>query len=319
MKKFEICENIDNFAIKKKPIVLAFGMFDGLHLGHQKVIKKAQQIAQKINGKTFVLTFKTHPKTFISNSTKTRILTTNDEKIFLLKKFGLDGIIFLDFDKKTKNLEPKAFLQNVLKNKTNFSALVVGEDFHFGKNRRGNVLTLKNLAKTLNFKFFIVKNKIRNKKKISSTEIKNLILRGEIEKANKLLGYNYFVQNKVVKGDELARTFGFPTANLDPLHLENKVLPTGVFVGLSELKNQIFDSVISVGYKKTLKKDNEKLCVESHLLGFDKNIYNQNLDVSFIKKIRDQKKFKDLAELVEQIKKDVKIAKNIFRKLREKK
>jgi riboflavin kinase/FMN adenylyltransferase len=307
----KIFNGINSFNLKKdKPLVMAMGMFDGLHLGHKKVISEAKKLASKLNGYSFVLTFDTHPRKIINSDPNLGILTTNEEKISILKKIDIDGILFLYFDKTTSQMAPELFIKHYLIDKLNIKGLVVGEDFKFGKNKKGDLKLLKNLASKYNFALKAIKNIKKNSQKISSTLIKKELSNSKLKTANSSLDYNYFIENKVIKGHEIAKKFGTPTANL---HIPfDKILPEGVFIGLTEYKNKKHPSIVSVGHKPTLNNEN-KLCIETHILDFNKDIYGKNIKVSFIKKIRNQKKFKSLDLLFNQVKKDIKQAEIFFK------
>ena len=311
MKNIKIINGITNFQNQKKPLVLAMGMFDGVHLGHQKVILEAKNLAREIDGTVFVLTFDTHPRKLLSNQNDFGILTTNEEKTEILAKLDVAGILFLYFDKQTSSMEPEKFVEQELVNKLGIKGLVVGEDFRFGKDGQGDVLLLKNLAKKYKFYLKSVENIKFNDLKISSTLIKNELLDENLDAANLHLGYNFLIKNKVIKGLQIARKFDVPTANV---HIPSgKILPNGVFAGLTEWQNKKYPSVISVGHRQTLEQ-HKQLCLETHLLDFENEIYGDEVEVSFCKKIREQQKFENLDLLFARVKEDIKEAKKYFKK-----
>ena len=309
-----IFNGINSYVNQDKPVVLAMGMFDGIHLGHKKVLEEAKKIAADINGLVFVLTFDIHPKRLLYPDNEFYMLTTNDEKIMLFKKLNIDGVVFLYFDNHTANMDPENFLRNDLLKKINAKAIVVGDDFKFGKDKKGDVKFLKKFCNKLDVKFKVVDAfKDDNGDKVSSSLIREYIKNSSIKDANIDLGHNYFIHNKVIKGLGLASKFGIPTANIHIPHF--KILPKGVFTGYTNICGKEYPSVISVGSQKTLEKGEDKLCLETHVLNFDEDIYHKDVSVKFVDKLRDQKKFDSLDDLFDQIKKDVDTAKVIFSKL----
>ena len=284
----KICNGIKQYKAyqkndkEKKPLVLAMGMFDGVHLGHQKVILEAKNLAREIDGKVFVLTFDAHPRKLLNlpkDFDNFGILTTNDEKTEILAKMGIDGILFLYFDKRISSMDPEKFVKQELINKLDIKALVVGEDFRFGKAKKGDVELLKILSEK--YKFFLkpVENIKFDNLKISSSLIRRELKNGNLDAANLHLGYKFFIKNRVIKGLGIARKFSVPTANIHiPL---DKILPNGVFAGITELKNKKYPSVISVGHRQTLE-NHKQLCLETHVLDFDREIYDEQVEISFL-------------------------------------
>ncbi len=284
--------------------VFTIGMFDGLHLGHKKVINFAKNLAEKIDGKVFVITFDTHPRAIFSSIKEDFILTTNEEKLQILQDMNIDGVIFLYFDCKTANILPEEFVKKDLMAKLNPHTIVVGEDFRFGKDKKGDAKLLQKFVDTEIVP--ILKN--NNGEKISSSYIRELLQNGDIEKVNQMLGHNYFVCGQVIHGLAIARKFGVPTANI---HISNlKLLPTGVFAGLTDIEDNKFLSAISIGIRQTLDKKDSKLCLESHVIDFDQDIYHKRVKLELERKIRSQQKFDSLDKLFEQIRKDIEIIKN---------
>jgi riboflavin kinase/FMN adenylyltransferase len=278
--------------------VIALGMFDGMHLGHKKVIMQAKKVAAEINGKVFVVTFDTHPRQIFSSKHEDYLLTTNPEKLSILENFNIDGVVFLYFDQKTANMNAENFIKKDLIAKLNPHTVVVGKDFRFAKDQEGDVNFMK--------KFVNVEAVSEIKKdgdKISSTHIRASIENGDLYFANKLLGYNYFMQNQVIHGLGLASKFDVPTANI---HIPQfKLLPQGVFLGYTNVDGKAYLSAVSIGMRKTMNQAKPKLCCETHLIDFEGNIYHKNVKVQLVKKIREQQHFKSLDLLFKQVKKDI--------------
>ena len=292
--------------LKQKPLVVAFGMFDGLHNGHKKVILEAKDLAKKIDGNVFVLTFDLHPKKLLYPRQDFGIITTTEEKIELLQQMSVDGVIFLYFTSHTAAMSPENFLKNDLINSLGMKVLVVGEDFKFGKDQKGDLVFLEKMSKKYGFILKSVANVKIDSQKISSTSIRQKLQNGDVSSVNLYLGHDYFIRGKVIKGLGLARKAGFPTANI---HIPSgKILPNGVFIGMTKINGVKYPSVISVGFRKTLEEKKARLCLETHILDFSREIYDETVEVSFIKNIREQKKFETIDLLFKQVKKDVEVA-----------
>ncbi|MCP4482499.1 MAG: bifunctional riboflavin kinase/FAD synthetase [bacterium] len=294
----KIYHGINSYKKIKNNTVVALGMFDGIHLGHKKIIKHAQKIAKDIAGELLLITFNTHPKHLFSPMKKDYLLTTNEEKIYILKKLGVNSILFLNFDIKTANMSAENFLKKDILEKINPQTIVVGKNFRFGKDKQGDIHLISkhsNLASIEEIK--------KNKQKISSTNIRELLRQGNIKETNELLGHTYFIKNQIIHGFGLATRFGVSTANI---HIPKfKLLPEGVFKGYTQINNSNHLSAISIGLRHTLDRHKEKLCCESHLIDFKKNIYHQNIILELKEKIRDQQKFNSLTQLFDQVKKDI--------------
>jgi riboflavin kinase / FMN adenylyltransferase len=299
--------------LEKHNLVLAIGMFDGVHLGHKKIIKEARCLADKLNSKMAILTFFNHPKQIFNND-KIKLILTNKEKIEILKnfEFNIDNIVFLPFNERFSKINPKVFM-NMLFQFFDLKGIVVGQDFCFGSGREGNTEFIKSFLKenNKNISFKVVDILCKNGEKISSTIIKKNLLDGNLKQVKEFLGHDFFVMGKVVKGFQIARKYGYPTANV--WTKKNKIIPEGVFLGKIEYKNLFYYGIISVGKRETLDK-NLMLSLEVHIFDFSSDIYGENLKVYFLEKIRDQKKFNSLSDLFSQVEKDINIAKEILKK-----
>ncbi|MDO8734702.1 MAG: riboflavin biosynthesis protein RibF, partial [Elusimicrobiota bacterium] len=269
---------------------------DGVHLGHQKVLKTAVDYARNYNSETVVLTFDNIPKKQFG------MLSTLTEKIRLIKSQGIKKVRILPFNK-IKNLIPKNFLKLYLKN---CFCIVIGYDFRFGKKRRGSVKTIENFCK----KTIIVKP-IRYKSKIiSSTLIKKELISGRIEQVNYLLGKNYTFEGKVIRGLGLGKKLGFPTANLTVE--KEKILPEGIFISQVKIGKKIYRSMTYVGRKPTLGLSAKT--VEVYILGFEGRLYGEKISVELLSKIRNDKKFLSVKKLSQRIRNDLKITQRYLKK-----
>lgn len=290
------CKNLKN------PI-LTLGMYDGVHLGHQKIIQKLNEIASEVDGESVLLTFEPHPRiTLNKGADSLQLITTLDEKIELLRNYGLKNLILHPFTKEFSQLSSTDFVKQFLVDQIGIHSIVIGYDHHFGKNREGNFEQLNLLSKELNFNCVKIDEIKSNGGHISSTQIRNALLNGNLEFASKGLNRKFGLTGVVIHGDKLGRTLGFPTANLktEPYKL---IPPNGVYVAKVFLNDEEFKGLVSIGTRPTVTDSSEKR-VEVYILDFDREIYGEELTIEFHHKIRDDLKFASINALVEQMKQD---------------
>jgi riboflavin kinase/FMN adenylyltransferase len=296
----------------KEKTAIALGMFDGAHLGHQKVISHAKKFALEHGLRTGVITLKSHPKEIthrnLKNKSTPKLITNLETRLEILKDMGIDFALVIDFNQDFMDTTAEEYLNIYLKQKLNVAFISVGFDHHFGKNRLGNIELLRNWCKENSIELkvqeaFQVVDTI-----VSSSLIRHLLEHSQIKEANEYLGYPYRYIAKVIHGDKKGREIGFPTANLE---IDPKVqLPAnGVYKGYCKILNnkynqQTFKAAINIGYKPTINSEN-KQSLEVHIPDFDGDIYAEKLDLSFTEKIREEQKFNSLEELKIQIKKDI--------------
>lgn len=294
----EIISDITAF----KESVIGLGFFDGIHKGHEILIKNVTKLAKKYKLPSILITFKKSPAEYFNKTVK--YITTNEEKLDIISEFGIDYIIELPLDKKTINTSAISFLENYLIKQLNVKYIITGFNFTFGKNKEGTSSTLKNLQSKLKYNYIEIPAVKDGDNIISSTYIKELLTRGEIEKANTLLYKPFQISGIVQKGDEIGKTLGFPTANID--YNSSKIsIPFGVYAVNVEYDNQIRKGIMNYGIKPTLNKHISEPTAETHIFNFDKNIYNEKIQVKILKQIRKEKKFNSINELKLQIKKDI--------------
>ena len=285
--------------------VIAIGNFDGLHLGHKKVINEAKQKAKKNNLPFGLMTFEPVPVMFFSKSTNDHRINSSEQKKVQLKKFKLDFLIVIRFNKSFSSLTAKEFIKKILYKKTKCKYLYVSKNFKFGYKRQGDIQTLKKFEKQFNYKIIVTKPFKKNHKIISSTFIRKKIRKGKINLANKLLNRNWSIEGKVIQGRKRGRRIGFPTCNMS---LNNYVVPKlGVYAVKVKGKSFNNNGIANVGYRPTF--NGKKLLLETNIFGFNKNLYNKVINVSFKKFIRAEKKFRNFQDLKKQIKIDIKLAK----------
>ena len=285
--------------------VIAIGNFDGLHLGHQKVINEAKRKAKKNKIPFGAMTFEPVPVMFFNKKIKNHRINSLEQKKDQLKKFKLDFLIIIKFNKKFSSLSAEEFIKKIIFKKTKCKFLYVSKNFKFGFKRQGNIKTLKKFEKTYGFTNIVTKPFKKNNKTISSTFIRKKIRLGKIVEINKLLNRNWTVIGKVIKGQSRGRKIGFPTCNLK---FNNYVIPKlGVYAVKVKSKNFNKNGIANVGYRPTFNGKN--LLLETNIFGINKNLYNKEISISFKKFIRPEKKFRNLKYLKKQIKLDIKQAK----------
>ncbi len=281
--------------------VIAIGNFDGVHLGHQKVLNDAKLKAKKNNLSFGVVTFEPIPVMFFNKNIKNHRINTFDQKVDNLKKIGPNFLKIIDFNKRFSNLSPKMFIKKIIYENLNAKFVFVSKNFRFGKNRKGNISTLKKFEKFFNYKTFISLPFKQKRKILSSTIIRKKISLGKIYEVNKSLGRNWSVRGKVIKGERRGRKIGFPTCNLE---LTDYVIPKlGVYSVSIQIGKKIKKGIANVGYRPTFRGKN--ILLEVNIFGINSNLYKKEIIVNFLKFIRKEKKFKNINELKFQIKKDI--------------
>lgn len=279
---------------------IALGSFDGLHLGHLSLIHKVHEEAQKNGGRSIVYTFKNHPRALLNKDDAPKLLMDNNEKAEFLEKCGVDILYFQEFNKEFMEMTPKEFIEFLI-NRFNIKGLIVGFNYKFGYKNMGDTELLKELQKEYNFKLFIMEPCKYDGKVISSTRIRNSVEDGKIYEAYKMLGHPFRLSGEVMHGRKIGRTIGFPTANLK--YDKNFILPAvGVYYTNVKVNNSMYKGITSVGNNPTV--EGKTLTIETYILDFNKDIYGENIEVFFIKKIRNEKKFNGVEQLKNQLEKD---------------
>jgi len=297
-----------------KPVVLTIGTFDGLHIGHQKIIKRLTKNAKKQNLQSVVLTFFPHPRMVLQKNTDLKLLNTIDEKIELFTKYELEVLVIHPFDKDFSELSAEEFVKNILIEKLNLKKIIIGYDHRFGKNRTAGIDELIAFGKKYHFEVEQIPAQEIDEISISSTKIRKALTDGDIYLANSFLGYDYFFDAKVVHGRKIGKTLGYPTANLE-ISEDYKLIPkTGIYIVKVLFDNQYFKGMMSIGTNPTVKGVNQT--IEVNILDFDRDIYNKKIRIYFLEKIRDEQKFISIEELKTQMQKDKEITLRYFYALR---
>ena len=303
--------SIDNDNLKN---YIALGFFDGIHLGHQALLNWCVKEAKLANATSTAILFDEHPEKVIKNYNNFHLLTTLKERIRRIRELGLQQIIIINFNDEFQKITPENFIVEILLKKLNMSAVFVGYNYNFGFQKKGDIKLIKKLSDYYNFKSYVLKPEtLEEKQKISTTIIKENLIEGNIEKANKLLGYPYELNGKVIHGDNRGSTvLSFPTANL--ALAKEKLLPkNGVYIAFAYSGGKKYNGLVNIGFRPTFKKQKDDTSVEIYIFDFCDDIYNKKISISLLKRIRDEKRFTDARDLATQITKDKIIAEKYFR------
>lgn len=287
---------------EKAPSYVTIGTFDGVHIGHQKVLKKLVKSAKKNNASPILLTFFPHPRMVLQKEIGIKLINTIDERIKLLEKTGIETLVIYPFNEEFANQTALHFVRNILVNKLNIKKLFIGYDHRFGKNREGDFEHLKEYGHTYNFNVKEISKLDINNIGVSSTKIRNAIENGDILKANKYLGYHFMLTGKVVEGRNLGEKIGFPTANLN-IKESYKLLPkTGAYIVKSNIDDEVVFGMMNIGYRPTLKGKHQT--IEIHFFNFNKNLYHNTIQVEILNFLREEQKFESVQNLKNQLKTD---------------
>ncbi|MDP8200890.1 MAG: bifunctional riboflavin kinase/FAD synthetase [Candidatus Tenebribacter burtonii] len=296
-----------------KPVI-TMGTFDGVHLGHIKLLNQVVKKAKGNNTKSVVITYFHHPLETIHKKTFPYLLTEQENKENLIKECGIDCVLYLDFDEKMAQMQPEDFLKKIIIDEIKTQYLIVGYDIHFGNSRGGNYKLLKDRSSIYNYSIELIEPVKIDNYIISSSLIRDYIREGDMQFAAKLLGRNYSIHGSVQLGHRIGRKIGFPTINLQPLDA-NKLIPAiGVYICEVLVEGKKYIGVTNIGYSPTLKTTRIKE-IETHILDFNEDMYHKEVEICFNKKIRDELQFKDTNELIKAIGRDVQQARKFFSKL----
>ena len=289
--------------------IATIGSFDGIHIGHKKILQTLTKIAKKNNGKSILITFWPHPRYVLKKNNDFKLLTSLDEKIKLFEKNKIDILYIVDFSLKFSKVSANKFIENILLEKLKINCLLIGYNNNFGKNREGNIRYLEENNKKFDIDIISIPKQSVEKISISSTKIREYLNDGKISSANRLLGRKYSINGKVVRGNGIGRKINFPTANIE-IDEPKKLLPkSGVYAVKIILNRKIYLGMLNIGYNPTIK--NEKKSIEVNIFKFSEDIYNNKISINFIRRIRNEKKFKNLNELKKQLIIDKKKVKSI--------
>ena len=293
--------SISSFTPQKKTIV-TIGTFDGVHVGHQKVLQKLHKLAIEKNAESVLLTFFPHPRMILQQDLDIKLLNTIEEKKQLISEFDIDHLIIHPFDIDFSRLTAEDFVKNVLVEQLNICSIIIGYDHRFGRNRTATIDDLIEFGEKYNFDVLQITAKEIDEIAISSTKIRNALLEGDIETANVFLGYKYSLTGLVVEGKKIGRTIQFPTANIQ-IDESYKLIPKeGVYIAQITLESQVYFGMMNIGTNPTISEGKQN--IEVHIFNFNETIYHQNITICFLERIRDEQKYDSLEDLKNQLEKD---------------
>ena len=297
----KIFHSINEFHSNKKTIV-TLGTFDGVHIGHTEILKKLTQNTHDGEFESTVLTFFPHPRTVLQGKSDLKLLNTINEKISLLENIGIENLIIHPFDEKFAELSAEEFAKTILVDQLHIHKIIIGYDHRFGKNRTADINDLITFGTQFGFEVEQISAQEIDAISISSTKIRNALELGDIDLANQYLGYSYFLSGTVVKGKQLGRTIGFPTANIE-LDEDYKLVPkNGVYIVCAKIDDQLVNGMMNIGFNPTVEGKNKT--IEVHLFDFNSDLYNHKIKISIKYPIRSEQKFESIAVLKQQLMKD---------------
>lgn len=292
-------------------VILTIGTYDGVHYGHQQIIKRIIDLAKEHQTESVLLTFHPHPRLVLQPDFDLKMITTIDEKVKLLEHYGIDHFVICPFSPDFAAIPAELYVKDVLVKHFLPKKIVIGYDHRFGKGRTGNIDLLKKLEQDFNYSVEEISKQTVDDLSVSSTKVRSYLLDGKIEAANELLVHPFTISGEVVGGDKIGRTLGFPTANLSINQPHKLIPPSGVYAIKASVNNSIHNGLLSIGRKPTFG-DGLKEFIEAYLFDFDQDIYGEQLEVILIAKIRDEIKFENKEALIQQMNNDVLMAKNQY-------
>lgn len=294
-----------------KNAVLTIGTYDGVHFGHQQIIKKVVELAKSINGESILMTFNPHPRFIINPNETLKLITTFDEKVDILANFGLNHIVAFPFSLDFASMDAEDYVKNILVKHFNPKIIVIGYDHKFGKNREGDIHLLQKMGPEFGFIVKEIEKQTLEEIAVSSTKVRRALLEGDILSANNLLVHPFSLQGKVVDGDKMGRKLGFPTANIQIDNPNKLIPPSGVYAVKVNIEGNLFNGALSIGIRPTFNFGPKEV-IEVYIIEFDKNIYGKLIKLNFYKKIRSQVKFEKLEDLITQMRDDIIQCKSIL-------
>lgn len=288
--------------------IVTVGTFDGVHIGHQKIIDRINELARQSGSESVLLTFFPHPRLVLfPDDNELKLLSTLDERIERLEKSGIDHLIVHPFSVEFSRITAVQYVRDILVNELNVSKLVIGYDHHFGRNREGNLDQLREMAPEYGFEVEEIPAQEIEDVNVSSTKIRKALEEGDLSKANGYLGYRYTLSGEVFKGDRIGRSIGFPTANVKPKEDYKLVPGKGVYSVTASFEGKVFPAMANLGNRPTVSQSDRRI-LEVHIFNFDGDLYGKEITITFVDRIRDEIKFDSLDKLREQLEKDTLVA-----------
>ncbi len=306
----KIISSPNELAAPNGRVCAAIGMFDGVHLGHQQVLRQAVTDAHQHEAISLCVTFDQHPATVIAPERAPGLIQSLSQRLHAIETLGVDATLLLEFDEPMSRITAPDFIRNLHHDLGEIKSLCVGAKFAFGHNRAGKVDLLKQLGQELGFTVHGLASVALNDETISSSSIRKAIKAGDFDATSQMLGREHALTGKVIRGDGRGRELGFPTANLDITGLCTP--PSGVYAAHSLVKGQTHRTAVNIGQRPTVKEPEPRLHVEAHILDFEDDLYDEDLEITFVEKLRDEEKFDSLEELQQQIAADIQKARTLF-------
>ncbi len=301
-----VYNSIDNFPGTANAVV-TIGTFDGVHIGHQQIIRHLRKLAAETKGETVLLTFFPHPRMVLQpDDNDLKLITTMEEREELLRSFGIDHLIIQPFSKEFSRISATEFVRDQLIQRIGMKTLVIGYDHHFGRNREGSYKDMEEMAPVYGFRLEEISEQMINDVAVSSTKVRKSLLEGDIETANNLLGHRFSFRGKVVEGDRIGRTLGFPTANIEIAEPYKLIAGNGIYAVQAKVQNVMLNGMLYIGNRPAVGGIDRR--IELNIFDFDSEIYHENIQVFLVSRIRGDMPFIDLESLKEKMKEDKVIA-----------
>lgn len=307
--KIEVIKGLEPLKEKYPNLVLTIGNFDGIHIGHQRILRRVVQRAKELGGISMAMSFDPHPVKVLSPERGLKLMTTNEEKARVMEALGIEKLLLVNFNSEFARLEPDAFVKEVLVEKLAPREIIVGHNYAFGKGRKGNTALLRRRGRKYGFKLSVVRHAKLKGKVVSSSRTRMKIEKGRVEDAALLLGRPYVLEGTVVKGaGRGAKLLGYPTANINN---NNELLPrSGVYAVKVKIQGEVYNGVANIGTNPTFGENKET--VEVHIIGFSGDILGRRIRLYFLQRLRDEEKFPDAKSLKNAIARDITEAEKIF-------
>jgi riboflavin kinase/FMN adenylyltransferase len=295
-----VFKGLDNLPPFKNP-VLTIGTFDGVHLGHAKIIERLRKKAIEVDGESIIITFDPHPRFVVApNSTPIELLSTSQEKIKALQALHVDNVVIVPFTKAFSDISAEAYIRDFIVSNFHPHTIIIGYDHHFGKNRQGNYQLLESVKATYGFQLEEIPVQEIEHIAVSSTKIRAALHIGDIKKANELAGKYYTLEGVVIHGEKRGRLIGFPTANVHVGDVHKLIPANGVYAVKAYLKETVYKAMLNIGVRPTVSSSNHR-SIEVNIIDFDQDIYDETLRIEFVDKLRDERKFNSIDELIAQL------------------
>jgi riboflavin kinase/FMN adenylyltransferase len=297
-----VYQGIEEFKMLPNAVV-TIGTFDGVHQGHQKILSRLKEIADETKAETVVLTFFPHPRMVLQpDDNDLKLITTMNERIELLRRFGVNHLIIQPFSKEFSRISAMEFVRDILVNKIGTKTLVIGYDHHFGRNREGSLKDLKEMSFVYNYRVEEIPKQVIDDAAVSSTKIRNALLGGDVHAANHLLGHDFSLSGHVVDGDKIGRTLGFPTANINIAENYKLIPQSGIYAVMIKMKDKMYKGMLYIGHRPVL--NGKRLSIEVNIFDFNESIYNHHITVLLKEHIREDMGFKNVEMLKKKMEED---------------